>query len=102
MLSSPWSSRRAFLAAHRPQRSPPPTSPPTVLYSDLENDAYFSLSLYLSHSGQSCLPLPGITSQINHLHPSPRSGSAFGEPSPRPPPNRTHEYFFSKRLTYAQ
>lgn len=29
-----------------------------------------------------CLLLPGITFQINHQHPNPVSGSAFGEPSP--------------------
>lgn len=72
--------RGAHLPPHRP----------TVLYSDLDNDTCFRLSLYLSQSGQSRLLLPGTTYQIDHLHPAPCSGSAFEEPSPRPPANETH------------
>lgn len=36
------------------------------------------------------LLLPGTTYHVNHLHPSPLSGSAFGEPNLRQPSNDTH------------
>lgn len=79
MLSNPQSSRRALQASHQvPEEL-------TFLVAPLSFAVTLTMTLFPIPVSLRLL-LPGITFQINQLHPSPVSGSAFGEPSPKQTP----------------